>query len=288
MTDEQRAVLMERFAETRTDVLARELGVCYRTLCRWAAELGLTKSQDFRTGISAIGGERCSEHYGDKHPKPGRPILDDDMRAYMQQHFATTPNMVLARVLGVNDRTVRRWASALGLKKDSEVIELHRRSQIMPTPEEWFCTVATIRELYPDGRDEEIAERTGYTIGYIGDIAKRYGIQRTAAYREAVKERNREMRKRICSEAKADRRWVKPRTLAMEEELRKSYADTPTPELARRFGVTEMYVKIIAGRLGLKKSPEFVRRVRIEAQKKRKRRTKDRLRCTAETDGRGR
>ena len=265
---------MERFAETRTDVLAQELGVCYRTLCRWAVELGLAKSQDFRTSISAIGGKRCFEHYGDKHPKPGRPILDDDMKAYMRQHFAVVPNMVLARILCVNDRTVRRWASALGLKKDREVMELHRRSKIMPTPEEWFCTVATIRELYPDGRDEEIAERTGYAISYIGKIAKRYGIQRTEAYREMVKEKNREAIRRRGTEAKADRRWVKPKTLAMEEELRKSYADTPTPELARRFGVSEVYVKIIAFRLGLKKSPEFVRRVRIEAQKKRKRRAR--------------
>ena len=53
MTDEKKAVLLERYADTRTEELARELGVGYYTVCRWAKALGISKSKDFRKGVSA-------------------------------------------------------------------------------------------------------------------------------------------------------------------------------------------------------------------------------------------
>lgn len=264
MTDEQRAVLTARFAETRTAVLAREMGVSYRTACRWAAELGLKKSQEFRTGMSAVAKVGFKKRYTEKLPINGRSVFDDEKKAYLRQWFATIPNMVLARELGVNDRTIRRWAQSLGLRKDREVIELHRRCRMSPTPEEWFCIVATIRELYPDGRDEEAAERTGYRKNYVGTIARKYGIERSEEYKRQAKENNHE----AIAKMNALRRGTKtPRTLAIEAEVRRSYADTPTPEIARRLGISEIYVGVVANRLGLKKNKDFVRRTRSEIKK---------------------
>lgn len=39
------AVLRERYGEERNEVLAKELGVSVRTVARWAAKLGLKKSE---------------------------------------------------------------------------------------------------------------------------------------------------------------------------------------------------------------------------------------------------
>ena len=262
LTDERRALLRQRFAGTRTAELAREMGVNYRTLCRWAAEMGLEKSKDFRTAMSAIATiDRKKTLYRKGHWGTCT-VFDDGKKAYLQQHFATIPNMVLAKALGVNDRTIRRWASALGLKKDSEVIELHRRSKMAPTPEQWFCTVATVRELYPDGRDEEAAERTGYSVQTVREIARKYGIRRSEAYRQAVREKT-IRRIKECNSGK------RPRTLEMEQVVRETFADTPTPEIARRLGISEIYVGVLAARLGLRKSREFVHNVRSRRKKKR-------------------
>ena len=56
MTAEQENFLRRHYADTRTDRLAAALGVSYRTVCQWAANLGLKKHEDFRQGFSAING----------------------------------------------------------------------------------------------------------------------------------------------------------------------------------------------------------------------------------------
>ena len=261
LTDEYRAILTARFAETRTAELAREMGVNYRTLCRWAAEMGLEKSKEFRQGMSAIATIGRKETLYRKGHRGTCPSIDDEKKAYLQQHFATIPNMALARALGVNDRTVRRWAQSLGLRKDRGVIELHRRSRMSPTPEQWFFTVATVRELYPDGRDEEAAERTGYSKQTIYEIARKYGIRRSEAYVQAVREK-------VVRRIKECNSGKRPRTLEMEQVVRETYADTPTTEIASRLGISKIYVQVLAARLGLRKSRKFVHDVRSTQKKK--------------------
>jgi hypothetical protein len=254
-------VLTERFAYTRTEELAREMGVCYRTLCRWAADLSLKKSDDFRCGMSAVARKRFSEHYADGQPKRGHALLDDETKAYMKENFPVIPNTALAKALGVNDRTVRRWASELGLKKDREVIEMHRRLGMLPSPEEWFRVVATVRELFPEGRDAEILELTGYSMTSVYIIAKKYGISRSERYRQEISERSRQ---NIVLVNRKRRGTKTRRTLGLEAAVRESYADTPTHELAERLGVSEIYVKILAGRMGIRKNKGLPRRRKQE------------------------
>lgn len=127
MTDEQREAMIARFPETRTEVLAEEFGVCYRTVCRWAVELGLKKTRRFRTAASAAARTACTKRYYGQPPKRFQSQVTDN-EAFMRQHFATTMNDVLARLLGVNERTIRRWAQDLGLRKDMRVIIQKRYS----------------------------------------------------------------------------------------------------------------------------------------------------------------
>lgn len=127
MTDEQRDAMIARFPETRTEVLAGEFGVCYRTVCRWAVKLGLKKTRRFRTSASAAARKACLKHYNGQPPKRFQSQVTDN-EAFMRQHFATTMNGVLARLLGVNERTIRRWSQDLGLRKDMRVIIQKRYS----------------------------------------------------------------------------------------------------------------------------------------------------------------
>lgn len=127
MTDEQREAMIARFPETRTEILAEEFGVCYRTVCRWAVELGLKKTRRFRTAASAAARTVCTKRYYGQPPKPFQSQMTDN-EAFMRQHFATTKNGVLARLLGVNERTIRRWSQDLGLRKDMRVIIQKRYS----------------------------------------------------------------------------------------------------------------------------------------------------------------
>ena len=118
MTAEQENLLRRHYADTRTDRLAAALGVSYRTVCRWAAGLGLKKHEDFRQSFSAINGsmERNWSH----HPKGEGAKLSAEVTEYLRRHYATTDNRVLADHFHVNDRTIRRWADKLALRKDSD------------------------------------------------------------------------------------------------------------------------------------------------------------------------
>ena len=127
MTDEQREAMIARFPETRTEVLAGEFGVCYRTVCRWAVELGLKKTRRFRAASSAAARTACTKRYYGQPPKPFQSQVTDN-EAFMRQHFATTMNGELAQLLGVNERTIRRWSQDLGLRKDMRVIYQKRYS----------------------------------------------------------------------------------------------------------------------------------------------------------------
>lgn len=244
MTKEQREVLMERYAVTRTAVLAMELGVDYRTICRWASILGLKKSKDFKSSMSAMAALGYKRRHAGVPRGRGSTMLNDERMAYLREYFPTTPNKILANSLGVNDRTVRRWASKLGLTKNGEVMELHRISKMTPTPEQWFQAVATIRELFPDGRDAEIMERTGYCRYYICQIAKKYGILRNDAYRSS------------CHRGKK-KKYSDEQVAAIAE-----YFPTHTDkECADHFGVGKTTVQYLARHHGWKKSKAHQQKV---------------------------
>ena len=252
MTTEQENLLRRHYADTRTDLLAEELGVSYRTVCRWAANLGLKKNEDFRQGLSAINGsmERNWSH----RPKGEGAKLSAEVTEYLCRHYATTDNRVLAAHFHVNDRTIRRWANRLALRKDRDWINMHRAVRRGMTPEQRFQLVATIRELYPDGlHDEELVRRTGYCFKYIQMTAKQYDICRSEECIRRHQQKKGEIRKRLAAEGKLKR----DKTRQLEAVVQREYATADNDELARRLGISIAYVKVMARRLGLKKTREY-------------------------------
>lgn len=252
MTAEQENFLRRHYADTRTDRLAAALGVSYRTVCRWAASLGLKKHEDFRQGFSAINGsmERDWSH----RPKDSGAKLSAEVTEYLHRHYATTDNRVLAAHFHVNDRTIRRWADRLALRKDNDWVRMHRVARRNMTPEQRFQLVATIRELYPDGlHDDELVRRTGYCFGYIQMIAREYNICRSEECVRRHQQKIGEISKRLADEGKLKRE----KTRQMEAVVQREYATTDNDELARRLGISIVYVKRMARRLGLKKTREY-------------------------------
>jgi len=252
MTAEQENFLRRHFADTRTDRLAAALGVSYRTVCRWAASLGLKKHEDFRQGFSAINGsmERNWSH----RPKGEGAKLSAEVTEYLRSHYATTDNRVLAAHFQVNDRTIRRWADRLALRKDSDWVRMHRAARHGMTPEQRFQLVATIRELYPDGlHDEELVRRTGYSFSSIQVIAGKYGIRRSEECIRRHQQKIGEISKRLAAEGKLKHE----KTRQLEAVVQREYATADNDELARRLGISIEYVKRMAHRLGLKKTREY-------------------------------
>lgn len=252
MTAEQENLLRRHYADTRTDRLAAALGVSYRTVCRWAASLGLKKHEDFRQGFSAINGSR--ERDWSHRPKGEGAKLSAEVTEYLRRHYATTDNRVLAARFHVNARTIRRWAGKLALRKDNDWLNMHRAARRGMTPEQRFQLVATIGELYPDGlHDEELVRRTGYCFGYIQMIARQYNIRRSEDCIRRHQQKIGEINKRLAAEGKLKR----DKTRQLEAVVQREYATTDNDELARRLGISIAYVKLMARRLGLKKTREY-------------------------------
>jgi len=265
MTAEQENLLRRHYADTRTDRLAEELGVSYRTVCRWAASLGLKKHEDFRQGFSAINGSR--ERNWSHRPKGEGAKLSAEVTEYLRRHYATTDNRVLAAHFHVNDRTIRRWADRLALRKDNDWINMHRAARRGMTPEQRFQLVATIRELYPDGlHDEELVRRTGYSFDSIQWIARKYNIRRSEECIRRHQQKIGEISKRLAAEGKLKHE----KTRQLEAVVQREYATADNDELARRLGISIVYVKRMAHRLGLKKTREYLSEQLRRARKNRK------------------
>lgn len=265
MTAEQENFLRRHYADTRTDLLAEELGVSYRTVCRWAASLGLKKHEDFRQGFSAINGSR--ERNWSHRPKGEGAKLSAEVTEYLRRHYATTDNRVLAAHFHVNDRTIRRWADKLALRKDNDWVRIHRAARRGMTPEQRFQLVATVRELYPDGlHDEELVRRTGHCFGYIQWIVSQYGIRRSDECIRRHQQKIGEIVKRLAAEGKLKHDKI----CQMEAVVQREYATTDNDELARRLGISIVYVKKMARRLGLKKTREYRSEQLRKARKNRK------------------
>lgn len=174
LTDKQRMAIARRFATTRTDELAAELGLNYFLVQRAAKQMGMEKRGDFREAVSAIARKGCR---GEGYYKSGtdRRMERDE---WLRINWPTTPDEVCADHFGVNPRTVRRWAHGLGLRKDPETSRLNRAVGLRLAPEVWFQRVAYIAEQYPTEKTSGIAEALGISPVLVRNIACKYGIRK--------------------------------------------------------------------------------------------------------------
>ena len=231
-TDEIVAIIRHKFPYTKTEELASELGVSYRTVCRLAAKNGVRKTEDFRKGLSSIAAIQRQRRYGCQT----RQVFDEGIAAWMYKHYTTTPDKQAAEIFNVNDRTVRRWAARLGLRKDRDYIVTERAVRLGPTPEERFRTIALIQELFPDGRDQEAAELTGYSVHTIHQIAYSYGIRRNP---ERFRLKRQEQ-------------------LAVIREL---FPDGREKEAAELTGLSVSHIQLLARQNGIRRTEGYFRRL---------------------------
>ena len=109
LTPEQVELLRQHYADTPNEVLLRWLGIDLGTLMKRAHRLGLKKSGHRRQEAS-----KENRKSGYKSRQGGLCIA---IRAVMEVYFPKTEDAELARYFAVNERTIRRWAKMLGLKK---------------------------------------------------------------------------------------------------------------------------------------------------------------------------
>ena len=102
------------YADTPTQELADRLGLNYWTLSRRAKRLGVKKSKEF---MRLSSGKAQHNAY---------IVLTEDRMQYIRQHFHDTPSLEIARHLGIDESTVKRFARKDGLKKDSEYLRIMR------------------------------------------------------------------------------------------------------------------------------------------------------------------
>lgn len=242
------------FADRPTEEVAEETEVNYYTVSRRATRLGVKKSAAFmRTSIKK-GGRR----HGIERKK-----RNADSESYLREHFADTRSEDIARHLGVDVKTVRRWARRLGLVKSEAFMQKSRTKGGLRngyyTPEQEAWRKQRIAEVYPDGDEaamQRLADELGVACSTIVKLACRYGIRRSEASMQAFKAKAAERATRYGPE--------------FVEELRAYYPTHTNEECAERFGMSKGSVFQLARRHGIRKTAGH--KSRIYAQNHRKKR----------------
>lgn len=250
LTEEQKEVLRERYADTRTQELADLLGVGYYSVCKAAASMGLRKSPAFCAAMSANANKALMAKYGKRSSK--KAVLTEDGEAWLRAHYATEPDVECAKYLGISPRTVRRYAKRLGLKKEQAAVNRRRAVALLMPAEERAAINAAIKKHYPDANLQELSRTLGYSVGTIRGMAGNLGVHRS---REATR-----------------KYWKKrgpcERIQKLEADLKVLYPTLSNAELAARTGFSEAMVKAVAFRLGLKKDKTYLTRTRREIRER--------------------
>lgn len=244
------------YADRPNADMAGEHGVDYYTVSRRATRLGLSKSEAFM---------HASWKKGAKPWKVKGEAKQTLMKAhdeYMRAHFATTKNDELARLFGVDVKTVRRWARRLGLQKSEAFMQAARGRghakirQGYYTPEHEAWREQRIREVYPDGDEQalqQLAQELGVTRKGIGQLAIRYGVRRS---KERVSEAMREGSRRN-GRTKYDAAFI--------AALRDYYPDHTNRECADHFGISAPILAAVAHNHGICKSKEHLKQFKTWA-----------------------
>ena len=160
--------------------------------------------------------------------------------AILRKRFATTPNHVLAKLVGHSAQSVQTIAmKRLGLHKQ---------------PFWTSVRIKQLKHLYPDSFLHELEKVFGVTGSAISHKAKILGLKKSARYERRRKEVERETQGqgrliRGCHE------WTEKESRV----LRSRWANTSAENLAKEFHLTKPQVYLQAHKLGLQKDPEYIR-----------------------------
>lgn len=241
------------YPERRGADLAVETGLNYYTVVRKANRMGVGKSPSFMHQSWVRGAKHGWKIKGEQ-----RKALMRQYDEYMRAHFATTKNLELARLFGVDEKTVRRWARRLGLQKSEAFMQEARGRGCVGhrtpyyTPEHLAWRRQRIADVYPDGSEDELlalAEELGVTRNHVGQLAARYGIHRS-------EERTHEARK--AGMVRCGRTKFTPEVIAALAEY---YPTHTNEECAEHFGLNKGSINQVAVKHGWKKTREHKSRV---------------------------
>lgn len=248
------------FPDRLTEDMAGEMGVNYYTLSRRATRLGVSKSQEFMHTRWASA----------KHPPHHKRKEATD--EYMRKHFGNTSNAELAGTLGVDVKTVRRWARKLGLQKDKgfmdEVRAKGRAGRKYYTDEHQAWRNSRIAEVFPDGTRQQLqqlADELGISMHSLYVLAHEAGLKRSPESISAAQ-----------IEGHAKTRKYSPELIAAAAAY---YPDHSTEECAEKFGIHLRTLKVYAATHGWKKTPEYRSRLSRELHRRRKERKTSQRAC---------
>ena len=251
--------LRRDYADRPNADMAGEHGVDYYTVSRRASRLALSKSEAFMHS-SWKKGSKPWKVKGEAR-KPYVKAADE----YMRAHFATTSNAELARLFGVDVKTVRRWARRLGLQKSEAFMQAARergcagKGPAYYTPEHEAWREQRIRDVYPDGSEEQLqalAQELGIKRQRLQTLAYSYGLHRS---KERVSEA---MREGWCrnGRTKYDAAFI--------DRLRDYYPNHTNKECADHFGISAPILATLAHHHGISKSREHLQQFKTWATRK--------------------
>ena len=248
------------FPDRPTEALAGETGLNYYTVSRKATRMGVGKSAAFMHASWKKGSNRKGGWKDGVTRARNREAAD----AYMREHFADTRNADLAVHLGVDVKTVRRWARRLGLTKCDGFMEAARARgccgtrKAYYTPEQEAWRRRRVEEVWPDGDGaalQALAEELGVSMWGLRNLVNRYGVHRSKESKEKA------VRRRAAARTKHG-----PEVIAA---LREYYPDHTTAECTERFGIRPGVVSQLAIKYKIRKSREHISRVRSMPRRKR-------------------
>jgi len=240
------------FPDRPTAELADECDANYYTVSRRATRLGVSKSEAFMHTSWKKGGGG------------GRFLLNDEIKQYMQAHFADTTNAELATLFGVDVKTVRRWAGMLGLVKSDGFMFFARsrgkKGKKFYTEEQIAWRNRRIAEVYPDADDEELnrlADELCVTRSTIAHMAHEIGVKRSVEQRRKAYDRMGKVKTKYGPD--------------VIEAIRAYYPNHTNEECSARFDISNGVITQLAIKHGMRKTKEHVSRVLSEARRKQKR-----------------
>lgn len=224
------------YPDRPTEAMAQEMDLNYYTVSRRATRLGVGKSAAFmhtswqKGGAKKGGWKKTSE----------REKVCEAKDKYLQEHFATTKNETLAKLFGVDVKTIRRWARRLGLVKSEAFMQEargRRQGSTYYTPEQIAYRNRRIAEVYPDGDEEalqRLSEELGVKVDTIQDLANSIGVKRNRIEKYS------------------------PQFVA---DLAEYFPNHTDKECAARFGITRVQVQGIARSHGWYKTTAHLHRI---------------------------
>lgn len=248
--------IRNEFPERRTADISDDVQLNYYTVSRKATRMGVQKTEAFMHSSWKKGAKPWAVK------GEARRQFKANADEYMRAHFHDTSNAELARLLGVDEKTIRRWARRLGLQKSEAFMQAARARGHAKIRQGYYTTEhlawrrQRIADVYPNGSEDELlalCKELGVSRRTVCLLAMSYGIHRS-------EEHTHEARKAgmvRCGRTKYDAAFI--------ARLREYYPDHTNRECEQHFGIGGKVLAAIAHSHGIRKSREHLQQFKTWA-----------------------